>query len=317
MVRILALLFVLGSSPLAVVAWKSCSEEDGGGVCPDETTCCPTETPGESGCIPLVHTYGPAGKPKGLCCGDASGCRFGYECAVSENSPSEKNIRLGSKKYNLESADHQYCRATHETLVFDQLAKDTPRYNLCKIPEGARKLYGFPVAVTPDPEHPNFTTEDNDIYHLAYLSNVGPITSSQEHSIGEEKPKDHFESIQKAVIVIHGSLRDAEDYFCAGLSLIEDDDSNKRSTMILAPKFASINDHMEEEEESNSRFLVWEDLVYAYNDFLWHIWRYGADAVNAPVSSYAALDGLVEHLVNDKDRFPNLQQITMVGHSGT
>jgi hypothetical protein len=247
---------------------------------------------------------------------------------------------------------HYYCKATNESLVFDPLARDTPRYDLCQIPEDTKKLYGFPVAVSPNPASHNITTStastiiinnngtstnenekddgDNDIFHLAYFSNVGSI-ASQKHSIGDvdndddEPNNDRLEIVEKAVIVIHGSLRDAEDYFCAGLSLIEggnnSNNNNDRdgTTMIIAPKFASINDNMEEHGTNNKnyRFLVWEEQVEANDEFLWHIWRYGPNAANAPISSYTALDNLVEHLVTDTARFPNLQQITVVGHSGT
>jgi hypothetical protein len=197
---------------------------------------------------------------------------------------------------------------------------DTPRYDLCRIPEDAKKLFGFPVAIAPHRQHDNFganyTDVEDDIFHLAYYSNVGSIASHRYPSDYDEG-NDSLERVEKAVIIVHGSLRDAEDYFCTGLSLIEGKHNNTNvTTMIIAPKFASINDNMEEHEGSY-RFLVWDDQVEAYDDFLWHIWRYGANAANAPISSYTALDALVEHLVLDIDRFPNLRQITIAGHSGT
>ena len=297
MVQVLAFLFLLiaTNGPLAF-AWKSCSEEEGGGICPDETTCCPTGVPGKSQCVPLVHTNGPAGQPKGFCCGDSSACPFGYECAVS--TP-ETNLRFGFT--DGDPTDRPYCKATDETLSMDPLARDTPRYDLCQIPEESTEVHGFPVTV------------NDDIFHLAYLSNVGPIASLREDFVGEEETDvKPLKGIERAVIVIHGSLRDAEDYFCAGLSLL--DESHKNSTVVLAPKFASVHDPMDSDEIT--QFLVWEGQVYANKEYLWHIWRYGADAANAPISSYRGLDALVEHLANDKERFPNLQQITLVGHSG-
>ena len=44
-----------------VQGWIQCSKEDGGGHCPDRSTCCPTETPGVSACISTKH-QDPEGK---------------------------------------------------------------------------------------------------------------------------------------------------------------------------------------------------------------------------------------------------------------
>ena len=295
MLRFLVFLVVFSCLGTITLAWKVCSKDEGGGICPDETTCCPTGNPGESKCIPLVHTDTPTktNKPKGLCCVDAGAgaCRYGYECAV--DTPSLRNTK--------ENAGN-YCKVTKEAQKFDPNVRDAPRYDTCHIPEDSMTLYGFPVNV-----EDNDSKEDVHDHRLAYLSNFGDMADRDEVS-------NNHQSIKTAIIVIHGSLRDAEDYFCAGLSLIQDDDDDdddayQNSTLILAPKFATTKDHMD------NRYLVWNDHVHADKDYLFHTWRYGADAANAPISSFTALDGLVEHLSN-KDRFPNLQHITLVGHSG-
>lgn len=183
-------------------------------------------------------------------------------------------------------------------------------------------MYGFPIHVSSGRGYYNHSEavveEGGDIYHLAYYSSVGSITS-ENPKLDNREDNRRLEDVEKAVIVVHGSLRDADDYFCAGLSLIQDESQTDDSVMIIAPKFASIYDDMTLEnhkELGNSRYLVWDDYVEAYDWYLWHVWRYGADAANAPISSYRALDSLIEHLLLDVDRFPNLQQITLVGHSG-
>lgn len=210
-------------------------------------------------------------------------------------------------------------------MAFDPLARDTPRYDLCRIPEGTTKLYGFPVKSSPDAAEPSNTNtktmgdndpdDDDDVFHLAYFSNLGPIALRGNDNVKGEPN----ETVEQAVIVIHGSLRDAEDYFCAGLSLIQDGDNNG-TTMILAPKFASVRDNLAETYGSYNdyKFLEWDDYAEANDEFLWHTWRYGSDAANAPISSFAALDQFVQTLVDETyGRFPNLQQITLAGHSGT
>ncbi len=233
-----------------------------------------------------------------MCCGSGSSksmtaCRYGYECVVETMALRGSSDQSGAA----------YCKATNEATKYDPHARDTPRYDTCRIPEETMTLYGFPL--TSESERRNLDTEN--IYHLAYLSNFGDIATLQD---SDEDPEGNIET---AIIVVHGSLRDVEDYFCAGLSLIQGDPARENSTMILAPKFATVQDHMP--KNNDQHFLVWDDRVHAADDYLFHIWRYGADATNAPISSYTALDKMVEHLAN-RNRFPNLQQITLVGHSG-
>jgi pimeloyl-ACP methyl ester carboxylesterase len=105
--------------------------------------------------------------------------------------------------------------------------------------------------------------------------------------------------------MIHGSGRNADDYFCTALSLLPQNDER---VLVLAPKFASPEDKLPE------NFLIWQD--HGENLPLSHTWRYGADAMNAPISSYAALDRLVESLVHARRvQFPNLSRISVAGHS--
>eukprot|EP00536_Pseudo-nitzschia_multiseries_P011715 jgi/Psemu1/206617/e_gw1.412.3.1 len=335
-------------------AWKSCPEDDGddgvsgggGGICPNGTTCCPTGIPGTSACVPLCASKD----------GDGNG---------NDDGNDDGNDQPGAKqKQKQKQKQNQYCKATNETRRLDPSARDTPRYDLCRISPRMRTKHGFPVRVvapkpsdidsdsdTDDHEHEHeheHETGDN-VYHLAYYSSVGSITDAPGQQPPSPNPQRSANSnsnsngngngngnttatvrstveIETAVVVIHGSLRDADDYFCAGLSLI--DEGNEDKVMILAPHFASVRDghddssssnenENENENEHHREFLVWDDdPVRAYDTFLWHVWRYGADAANAPISSYRALDAMVEHLAKSiDDRFPNLRQITVVGHS--
>jgi pimeloyl-ACP methyl ester carboxylesterase len=135
---------------------------------------------------------------------------------------------------------------------------------------------------------------------LAYYSNMGSISS----------PTNQHLLVEKVLIMIHGSDRNADEYFCTALSLIPKNDDGK--VLVLAPKFASPEDTKELPSDEN--FLIWQD--HGEDLLISHSWRYGADAMNAPISSYAALDRLVEFLVQARRvQFPNLSQISLAGHS--
>ena len=259
------------------------------------------------------------------------------QSTTSINTTNNKNIN------DVPAENYRYCKASKETLLFDPSAQNLPRYNLCRIPSEFQEIYGFPIEVSPgqgdsddgsdsdsgvyhrynkyySDTHNGNGNGNDDLYHLAYYSNVGSITpqlNEDGDDSGENEEFVKLEGAEKAIIIIHGSLRDADDYFCTGLSLIQEEKEIYTNTndnvMIIAPKFLSVDD--KDEDYDDDRFLVWADQVEAYGSFLWHPYRYGADATNAPISSYAALDKLVEYLVTAIDRFPKLQNITLVGHS--
>ncbi|OEU20707.1 hypothetical protein FRACYDRAFT_234339 [Fragilariopsis cylindrus CCMP1102] len=317
-------------------AWSQCSKEDGGGMCPDNTTCCSTERSGISACIPVTLT-------KIMTKNEVVADLDEEETSTTSiNATNNRNIN------DVPAENYRYCKASKETLLFDPSAQNLPRYNLCRIPSEFQEIYGFPIKVSPgqgdsdggsDSDsggyhrynkyysdthngngNGNGNNNNDDLYHLAYYSNVGSITpqlNEDGDDSGENEEFVKFEGAEKAIIIIHGSLRDADDYFCTGLSLIQEEKEIYTNTndnvMIIAPKFLSVDD--KDEDYDDDRFLVWADQVKAYGSFLWHPYRYGADATNAPISSYAALDNLVEYLVTATDRFPKLQNITLVGHS--
>jgi hypothetical protein len=314
------LLLFLVLLPTSLSAWHICPTERGGGWCPDRTTCCPTGTQGVSACIPVVDVDHEEGS--GQCCGlldRATGCKLGYECA----GPLEINDddQVGDNR-----GLQLYCKATIETLIDDPWAPEVlPRYELCRVDDQAiTQPYFFPILVgashssswknSQSPEQ-----EDDDgqiepaVYHLPYYSSMGDIAEQSENA---------FESVEKVLIIVHGSLRDADDYFCAGLTLLDEEDEDEKKVLLVAPKFASPNDRAVGTEmnanppPSESTALVWAEMEGTYETPVWHPWRYGADAINAPISSFAVLDKLVEHFATSGLQFPNLQQIVVAGHSG-
>lgn len=177
-----------------------------------------------------------------------------------------------------------YCKLEEDHP--SNLSNDTSRYELCTVPIGMQDIVGFPMG-------------EGGSFQVAYYSNMGDVTAASNAHLG----------VEKVLIMIHGSERNADDYFCAALSLLDDDSENTmESTLIIAPIFASPEDPYELEN-----LLIWADHDETYP--LSHSWRYGADAMNAPISSYAVLDSMVEYLESATLQFPHLRRVALAGHS--
>lgn len=112
-------------------------------------------------------------------------------------------------------------------------------------------------------------------------------------------------AIRRAAIMVHGQGRNADDYFrtmmAAGFlaGALED-------TIIISPRFSSNNadgckDHLSEGELNQP--------------CRGKSWRGGGEAENAPHgTSFHVMDEVLRRLA-DKKKFPNLQFITLAGHS--
>lgn len=112
------------------------------------------------------------------------------------------------------------------------------------------------------------------------------------------------EQITRALIVVHGQGRDADNYFRTSLAAtflagaFED-------TMVISPRFASSNGSCRD--------------TLATNEVNWPCggdsWRSGGVAVsNANLTSYDFMDSIVRALTR-KENFPNLRSIVISGHS--
>lgn len=110
--------------------------------------------------------------------------------------------------------------------------------------------------------------------------------------------------IERAVIVIHGKLRNADTYFRTAVKAREAAGVDPSSVLLIAPQFlATIDTHGGDVADD---VLRWRG----------NAWMAGDDAVGgAPISSYAVLDAMVARLA-DRQRFPNLKHIVIAGHSG-
>lgn len=104
----------------------------------------------------------------------------------------------------------------------------------------------------------------------------------------------------RALIVVHGVLRDADYYYDTGALAVAQ--AHAAHTLLIAPQFVERGD------------LAGHDVPAAT---LWwdSAWPGGSDALSpAPVSTYDVFDAMLARL-SDRARFPAMRSITIVGHS--
>lgn len=111
-------------------------------------------------------------------------------------------------------------------------------------------------------------------------------------------------AISRAVIVLHGRLRNADDYYLsANTAQVAAGDDGKRALMIV-PQFLA-------EIDVEAHKLPAETLRWTLEG-----WEGGEPALAPkPVSSFEALDAILAKLA-DRRIFPNLKHVVVAGHSG-
>ena len=167
-----------------------------------------------------------------------------------------------------------------------------PRYSLCTLPPAAFEIvHGFPL-------------KDGGDWELAYYSNMGSITT------------DVKADVRFVFISIHGSSRNADDYLCAAHSASRlQVRYPPESVLVVAPRFLAPEDGpLDGFRPSRGRGVL--PLRWNETSPIPHTWRYGADSIQGGISSYAALDALLEHFALDPGGiYPNLETIVLAGHS--
>ena len=103
--------------------------------------------------------------------------------------------------------------------------------------------------------------------------------------------------IEKAIITIHGSVRNADTYFKSVSSLARKFKVEGK-TIVISPKFKISGDQ-----------TLPNELVYSYED-----WWIGNDSLRAKISSFSVIDHFIKMLSN-KEKFPNLKELIITGHS--
>lgn len=108
---------------------------------------------------------------------------------------------------------------------------------------------------------------------------------------------------RQAIVIIHGRLRNASDYFATGRALVDAVGAAGRDTMVVAPQLLLQVDVAR--WQLSARYLRWE-----------RGWEEGAPAqAPSPASSYDVLDDIAAKL-SDSALFPALRRIVFVGHGG-
>ena len=109
------------------------------------------------------------------------------------------------------------------------------------------------------------------------------------------------EKIKRAFIIIHGISRNADDYYLYGYEATQLARATDE-TIIMAPNF-----YIEEDQPD-------ENIIYWENSERWKRGDLSSDNFEEKISSYAVMDLMLEQL-NDKAKFPNLQEVFILGHS--
>ena len=118
-------------------------------------------------------------------------------------------------------------------------------------------------------------------------------------------------SAKYAYIMIHGKLRNGGEYWTTMNNILQESakagiSGASDSAIVVAPQFFS--------EKYNSGQYTKEML--AFGDV--NAWQAGDPAIHPPgtkLTSFDALDALVDEF-SDQNKYPNLQNITVVGHGG-
>ncbi|SAI40205.1 poly(aspartic acid) Hydrolase [Bordetella ansorpii] len=109
--------------------------------------------------------------------------------------------------------------------------------------------------------------------------------------------------IERAVIIVHGKLRNARTYFDSGLQAARAAGAQS-STLLIAPQFLATPDVAR--HHLPDTLLRWTPRG----------WMSGLPAQGpAPLSSFAVFDAILARLA-DRTHLPNLREVVIAGHSG-
>ncbi|BEU27437.1 alpha/beta hydrolase [Paraburkholderia sp. 22B1P] len=109
--------------------------------------------------------------------------------------------------------------------------------------------------------------------------------------------------VTRVFIIVHGTLRNADQYFATGQQVLAAAGADATRSMIVAPQFLTTRDLRAFQMPAST--LAWSEAG----------WKEGAPARRpASISSFTALDALLEHF-DDRRRYPALSMVTVIGHS--
>jgi len=152
----------------------------------------------------------------------------------------------------------------------------------------------------------------------AYEPHLKPVATISDTRFTIDTPQGHAEfplylskdwnvsqpQVTRAVIVIHGKLRNADVYFRTAQNARDAAHADADSTLLIAPQFLATLDLRVHDAPAD--LLRWTGNAWM-----------GGEAAQAPlsVSSYEVLDAIVTRLA-DRKLFPNLRHVVFAGHSG-
>lgn len=139
--------------------------------------------------------------------------------------------------------------------------------------------------------------------HVATAKGAGdlPLYISSDGAAADwSKPQP---AVTQALIVFHGKLRNADVYNQSGLDSIKHAGAAGKGTLLITPQFLQQIDA--DQFHLPPGILRWRPEE----------WMAGDNAMNAPVSSFDAIDAILLRLA-DRKTFPNLKNVVVAGHSG-
>ncbi|HEY4432930.1 MAG TPA: hypothetical protein VGM99_00890 [Candidatus Cybelea sp.] len=108
-------------------------------------------------------------------------------------------------------------------------------------------------------------------------------------------------NVTRALIVVHGVLRDADYYFDTGV-IAANAAKALDQTIVIAPQFVERSELAG--QNVSPKTLYWTGK-----------WPGGSNAIApAPISSYSVFDAMIARL-SDRTRFPKMREIVIAGHS--
>jgi pimeloyl-ACP methyl ester carboxylesterase len=137
----------------------------------------------------------------------------------------------------------------------------------------------------------NCTSGVRTVYQLPIQIDNQSFAHLLYYSSGDILQQQQFDLI---LVVVHGAGRNADDYYCSVLAVAQ---RQEQSVLVVAPRFPIAT------EASDAATLVWKDDNGAGP------WRYGANAVSHPVSSFAVMDQLLQVVS------AHCRRLILVGHS--
>lgn len=299
-------------------AWQICP--DSGAVCPNENLCvgdrlCLSGNRGSAAvstaCVD--DNDGGGGGVATTGCGKGFACADGGVCeAVRDESPADDE----------NDADDFIILLRGGGGVEEVLPSQVPRYKLCSVTADMTHTYGLPMTATMAAVAPASTprvrghaTKKLVTLAAAYLSTHGPLHDDPDTTTTATR----FANVRHAIILVHGSSRNADDYLCCTSAAVPAG-TDPATVLIVAPWFLAPADdgpvavtYTASQDALSLSLLHWADASPYGVD---HTWRYGAPSLeDATISSFDVMDVLLERHLYDTRKFPALRQIVITGHS--